>query len=255
MKTIFLFLFLAGNIFADELATNSFGWVFAPGSPAALRAHQSPLPLQAAICDIIGIGHVADVAESGRERITRIEVDNYWIGSPGTNTLFLVSHTNPPVNAEVPILFFASSYSFPDKGVSLSEARFEMAFRNAEFRQEEWKRSRPVFYDRERSWIPCIPENEAEIVFASNLVAAAQTTPNRTAFYEIIRDGHRLDAPSPRIWIDAETSFWNCRDWMDTNMMWQAWDDPQLDDGARNAVNNAFKSTTRSFFPRPPQFE
>jgi hypothetical protein len=222
---------------------------------ARINSRQAPIPLQAAICDIIGTGFVTDVAESGDDRITRIEGVNYWVGDPGSNTLFIVSHTNPPVNANIPILFFANSYYLPDKGMSRSEIHFLMAFNNNEFRLEDRKRGQPVFYAGKRSWIPCMPENEAVISFASNLVAAAQTNHERTKYYEIIRDGHNANAQGSRIRFDAEMSFWDCRHWMDTNMMWRAWDDPQLADRLKTDVNNAYYSKARSFFPRPPQFE
>jgi hypothetical protein len=251
MKTTILPALIASQALAACLATNASG-VF-PGDN--VRARQSPIPLQAAICDVIGTGLVTDVTEAGDERIIRIEVGNYWVGDPGSNTLFIASYTNPPASAQIPILFFASSYHLPDKRNAWVELHFLMAFNNNEYRLDERKRSQPVLYAGERSWIPCVPENEAMIVFASNLVSAAQIATNRMEYYEAVRDGQNQSFPSSRIWIDAETTFWDSAYWMGTNMMWQAWDDPQLDDGARNAVNNAFKSTTRSFFPRPPQFE
>jgi hypothetical protein len=251
MRTIFLFMLILCQTLAANPTTNASGTF--PGD--SVRARRSPIPLQAAICDIIGTGFATGVTEIGDDRITRIEVENYWIGNPGSNTLFIVSHTNPPVSDQTPILFFASSYHLPEKRSAWVELHFLMAFHNDEFRLEERRRALPVFYAGDRSWIPCVPENEGMVAFASNLVVAAQISTNKTEYYEFLRDGQNQNFPSSQIWIDAETSFWNSRCWMDTNMMWRAWDDPQLDAGARNAVNSAFKTKNRSFFPRPPQFE
>jgi hypothetical protein len=248
-------MLIAGQILAGNLMTNEIGWVFVPGAPATIRALQSPIPLQAAICDIIGTGMVADVAEVGDERIIRLEVGNYWIGDPGSNTLFVVSHTNPPVSASVPILFFINSYQLPDKATSRVDTHFLMAFNNEAFRMNDRRRNLPKLYSGERSWIPCVSENENVIAFASNLVVAAQINANRTAYYEIIRNGYACDFEPLRVRIDAEMSFFSSQHWMDTNMMWQAWDDPQLDARLKNFINSAFHSKTRSFFPRPPQFE
>ena len=244
---------LAHQTLATTLITNEIGWVFIPGDPASIRARDTPVPLQAAICDIIGAGIVSDVTKTNETCITRIEVDNYWTGNPGSNTLFVVSHTNPPVDANIPILFFVNSYPLPSTGLGPSESRFLLAFNHESFKRAE-ERRKAMFLDGERSWFHCIPENSDFVAFASNLVVAAQISTNLMSYYEIIRDGERQNPPLSQIRIDSEMSLWNCRYWMTTNFMWQIWDDPKLYGNARHAINNGFYSKTRSFFPRQPQF-
>jgi Uncharacterized conserved protein len=248
-KTLSLFIIFCCQVLVAHLTTNEVGWVLEPNSRAARRARESPIPLQAGICDIIGIGFVSAVEDAGGlTRVSRIEVANYWLGNPGSNTLFIAAHTNPPVDAHVPILFFANSYHLPDMGPSRSERRFQLLPRISEFRREKWRRSQPVFHDGERSWFRCSDENVQLVDFASNLVAAAQISTNSMAYYELIRDGYRSHSPISQIRIESEMSLWNCEYWMSTNMMRHAWEDPLLEGHARDAVNNAFYSLTGEFF-------
>jgi len=80
-------LFAAMGIVASSYADEDEGGSWTPEERALFRSRQSPLPLQAAVCDIIGIGMVEGVSTNEWGEVAHVAVDNYWLGNPGSNTL------------------------------------------------------------------------------------------------------------------------------------------------------------------------
>ncbi len=94
---------------ASNASTNEAAWTPPSGTDELLAEMFSPLPLQAGVCDIVGIGVVTNSTESS----ISINVENFWIGNPGSNTLTIsTDHALPPVT-NTPIVIFASSYALP----------------------------------------------------------------------------------------------------------------------------------------------
>jgi len=224
------------------------GNVWSPEDLAAIRSSQSPLPLQAAVCDIVGVGVVTDISTNQWGDIAHLSVDNYWIGNPGSNTLSVSANRSALTVTNTPIVFFATSYTLPSYYYSVSEARLSLLFEMPEYRQSRQPRE-PWFYDNERSWFYVTPENADLVAFASNLVNTAQISTNRLAYYELIRDGFRLSSPESRIHIDSEVTFIGCKYWMPTNFMYQIWSDPLLPDRLGDMVNNYYKLETGHWLP------
>ena len=213
----------------------------------AIRARQSPLPLQAAVCDIVGVGKVTSVSTNDWGEIAQLSGDNYWIGNPGSNTLSISANRLFLPVSSTSIVFFATSYVLPNYYLG-TEPRLSLLFKMPEYRQSR-EPGEPWFYDNERSWFYATPENGELVAFASNIVTAAQISTNRLAFYELLRDGFRLNPPESRIHIDSEMAFIGCRHWMPTNFMSQIWPDPLLPDIPRADINNGFMLKTGRWLP------
>lgn len=220
---------------------------WSPEVVAEMRAYESPIPLQAAVCDIVGIGIVTDLSTNYWGATAHIAVSNYWAGNPGTNTLGISANYFGLTVTNTPIVFFASSYALP-RAPYISEYRFSLLFCMPRFSQGKQPRE-PWLYDNERSWFYATPENAEMVTFASNLVHVAQVTTNRQDYYELVRDGFRLSPPGSRIHIDSEVTFINCRYWMPTNFMMQIWSDSLLPDSLRDEVNNSYMLETGHWLP------
>ncbi len=218
-----------------------------PEETAAIRARQSPIPLQAAVCDIVGVGVVTGISTNQWGDVAHLAINNYWIGNPGSNTLSVSASHSALTVTNTPIIFFATSYTLPQY-YSRSEYRFSLLFRMTEYRQARQPRE-PWFYDNERSWFYVTPETADLVTFASNLVNTAQVSTNRLAYYELVRDGFKLNPPESRIHIDSEVAFISCRHWMPTNFMTQVWSDALLPDIPRADINNSFMLKTGHWLP------
>ena len=215
---------------------------------AARRARQSPIPLQAAVCDIVGIGTVTGISTNAWGEVAHLDVENYWIGNPGSNTLCVSANELFLPVSSTSIVFFATSYTLPHYYYMGAVSRLTLLFKMPEYRQGREPQA-PQFYDNERSWLHVTTENSALVAFASNLVQAAQISTNRLTFYELIRDGYRLQPPGTRIHTDCDVTFIGCRHWMPTNFMEEVWSDPLLPDGPRADVNNSFMLRTGRWLP------
>ncbi len=240
-------LFVASVFTSSALAEEDEGSSWTPEERVAFRARQSPLPLQAAVCDIIGIGTVTDISTNQWTEVAHLSVSNYWIGDPGSNTLSISANKLLLPVSSTQIVFFATSYALPHYYLG-SEQQFGMLFTMPTYRQSR-QSVEPRFYDDERSWFYATSENASLVAFASNLVVSAQISTNRMAYYEVIRDGFRLNPPESRIHIDSEVSFINSRHWMPTNFMQQIWSDPLLPNEPRADVNNSFMMRTGHWLP------
>ena len=240
-------LFIASVFASSALAEEDEGSSWTPEERLAFRVRQSPLPLQAAVCDIIGIGTVTGISTNQWTEVAHLSVSNYWIGDPGSNTLSISGNKLFLPVSSTQIVFFATSYEMPQYYLG-SEQQFGMLFAMTTYRQSR-QSVEPFFYDGERSWFYSTPENASLVAFASNLVVSAQISTNRTTYYETIRDGFRLNPPDSRIHIDSEVSFISCRYWMPTNFMQQIWSDPLLSNEPRADVNNSFMMRTGHWLP------
>lgn len=214
----------------------------------AIRARQSPLPLQAAVCDIVGVGTVTGISTNSWGEVAHLDVDNYWIGNPGSNTLSVSANMLFLPVTSTSIVFFATSYTLPHYYYMGAVSRLSLLFKMPEYRQSREPQD-PWFYDNERSWFHVTPENAALVAFASNLVQTAQVSTNRLAFYELIRDGFRLHPPETRIHVDSDVTFIGCRHWMPTNFMEQIRSDPLLPTYLGDIINNSYKLRTGHWLP------
>ena len=240
-------LFVASVFTSSALAEEDEGSSWTPEERVAFRARQSPLPLQAAVCDIIGIGTVTDISTNQWTEVAHLSVSNYWIGDPGSNTLSISANNLLLPVSSTQIVFFATSYVLPHAPY-ISEYRFSLLLKMPEYRQGRQARE-PWLYDDERSWFYATPENASLVAFASNLVVAAQISTNRMVYYELVRDGFRLNSSESRMHIDSKVAFISCRYWMPTNFMQQIWSDPLLPNEPRADVNNSFMMRTGHWLP------
>jgi len=202
----------------------------------------SALPLQAAVCDLVGVG--LPVQSDGTN--TTLQITQLWWGDP-TNTVTLTTRELVPTN-NVNIVFFISKYqTFLD--IEPMEHCFFYIF-DMNYHRSKYEPDGFYFFDENRSWFPVNAENEAMMLWSSNLVHAAQVTTNRQAFYELIRDGYRLHPESSRIHRDSEYTFMFFHYFNDVNYMQQVWTDPKLVGHARDWVNMSYQRKTRTWLPR-----
>ena len=101
------------------------------------------------------------------------------------------------------------------------------------------------------SWIPVTTNDTALINWCSNLVHSSQISPNLQAFYELLRDGYRLNPETSRIHQESMNAFDFAVDFMSTNFIRQVLiSDTNLTGWARANVNNAHWMLTRTFIGR-----
>ncbi len=243
----FTALSVALEFVSSAHAEEEEGSSWTPEERADFRSRQSPLPLQAAVCDIVGVGVVTGMSTNRWGDIAHISVDNYWIGNPGSNTLSVSANRSALTVTNTPIVFFATSYELPHYYIG-EKLRFRLLFKMPEYRQGKQPQE-PWFYDNERSWFYATPENADLVAFASNLVNTAQITTNHLAFYEQVRDGVRQNPPDSRIYIDSRVTFIGCSYWMPTNLMAQVWLDPLLPNRFGDIINNYYKLETGHWLP------
>ena len=198
----------------------------------------SPLPLQAAVCDIIGIGEL----ESRTSTNALIRVSQYWFGNPQTNTIdaAVSEHIILPTEGANFVFFLAMPVSLTNE-YGLPSGRNQYMFRMDEIRSLQETNSSPYLFRGNRSVIPVVPENTAIINWSSNLVHTAQVNPDLHAFYELIRDGHRLNPHTSRMHRDSVWTFnLHGRCFLTTNFIEQIWSDTNLTDWARVGIHQTY---------------
>ena len=218
--------------------TTSFSWTRYPIGDDPFTWMSSSIPLQAAVCDIAGIGIVS--ANDGTGVV--VSVSTYWLGNPGSNTLYITRADVLPPSGTDPIVFFASRYmSFLE--LAPPESHYTYIF-DMDYHRQRFSPDGLFFNYGKRSWFPAVSSNENLTAFASNLVYVAQVNTNQMAFYEIIRDGYRTNSPTSRIYRDSFSTFQESGAWMSTNFMEQIWADPLLTGKIRDWVNNNYEKAT-----------
>lgn len=233
-----LALCMASPASADDVA-----WSPPLGTDELVAGQFSPIPLQAGVCDIVGVGIVTNTTANS----ISLNVVNYWVGNPGSNTLtLLVNNALPPVT-NTPIVFFATRYS-SFSALEPWQCRYTYIF-DMDYHRQRFQPDGLFLFDDGMSWFPATSNNFELVAFSSNLVHATQVTINKTAFYDIIRDGARLYPESSRIRRDSETLFDYCSYWAGTNFMKQIWSDQLLTGRIRHSVNNNFWSETGTWLP------
>ena len=194
------------------------------------------IPQMAGTADIIGVGRVTNKWENGKGVV--LDVDNYWYGNPGSNTLSFASHATQLIATNTPLVFFLSTYDvFPDMN---PDGVYYLVFDMDELRARS-QPSEPVFFDHERGWFYASDTNL--VTFASNLVVAARSS-NTNAFYEIMRDGNRLNPKGSRIHDDSEDAFSHSCYYMTTNIMKQVWNDPLLPEASASWIMMNYRQQT-----------
>lgn len=206
------------------------------------QSWNSALPLQAAVCDVIGIGGVV-TQENSR---VLLNIEQFWYGSVSNNPVVFrgVYGTPMPTNG-TPIVFFASKYqSF--LSLEPPECHFSYIF-DMDSHRSRYEPDGLYLYDGDRSWFPATPENVAMTTWCSNLVYVSQVNTNRQAFYELIRDGYRLNPETSRIRRDSLYTFMHINHFMSTNFLRQVWVDTNLVGRARAWVNMSYQEETREW--------
>lgn len=194
-----------------------------------MLSEENALPLQAGICNVVGVGHITNAWDSG----VTVAVDKYWIGNPGSNSLSIAAQKLSITNG--PVVFFATEYVL-DGRIEPDSRWYQFVFDTTWLREHSYKEDLRLF-GHSYSLIPVVSNNTALVSFASNLVYAAQVSVNTNAFYETIRDGVRLHPPSSRIYKDSMIAFRNCGYFMDTNFIYQIQSDPLLSEEAKKWVD------------------
>ena len=212
----------------------------------------NPLPLQAAVCDIIGIGELESLTSTG----ALIRVSQYWFGDPQTNIInaAVSKYVALPSGGTNFVFFLAIALALTDEE-GLPRGREPFMFKMEEARRSRVPNSRPFLFGGNLSVIPVVPENAKIINWSSNLVHTAQVNPDFHAFYELIRDGHRLNPHTSRMHQDSVWTF-NLygRCFLTTNFMEQIYYDTNLTDWARSGVYQTYwKETGRSLRDLPPK--
>jgi hypothetical protein len=179
------------------------------------------LPTQAFLCDIVGTGRVI----GSSPHTFRIEVDNYWLGNPGSNSLDIAANDLIPPVTNSPIVFFATTNSYFKHDIAeplslLCQWSF-LTNRVIDPAQTEQGETVVVFpaplhlIGDGLSWFPAEKEVDGITEFASNLVHRARIQADYSAFYNIVRDGTRVSAEvSPRIFRDSflQLLYWGIYD-------------------------------------------
>ena len=185
--------------------------------------YDSAIPLQAAVCDVAGVGHAVEQSDE----YVKIHIDNFWIGSV-TNNLIRLSrrYASPLPTNGTPVVFFASKYqSFLN--LEPTECRFSYIF-DMDCHRSRYEPDGIYFLNIDYSWFPATPENADMTTWCSNLVYVSQVNTNRQAFYELIRDGYRLYPETSRIRRDSLYTFIHINYFMSTNFFLQVWGDTNL---------------------------
>ncbi len=204
----------------------------------------SALPLQAAVCDVIGIGNLVSQSETN----SIINVSQYWFGTSQTNLLSI--HT---VDDEIlptggtNFVFFLSRYS-TFGNLEPIECRYSYVF-DMDYHRSRYEPDGMYLLNGNRSWFPATAENADMTAWCSNLVHASQVSTNRMAFYELIRDGYRLNPEPSRIHRDSYYTFMHINYFASTNFLQQIWSDTNLVGRARDWVNMGYQEETKTWLP------
>ncbi|MDD4060942.1 MAG: hypothetical protein PHW08_09635 [Kiritimatiellae bacterium] len=204
----------------------------------------SALPLQSAVCDVIGIGSLVSQGETN----AIINVSQYWLGTSQTNRLSI--HTTDDEilpTGQTNFVFFLSRYG-TFGNLEPIECRFSYIF-DMDYHRSRYEPDSMYLLNGNRSWFPVTPENADMVNWCSNLVHVSQVSTNRQAFYELIRDGYRLNPESSRMHRDSKYTFMYFDYFNDTNFMKQVWSDTNLVGWARGEVKNAYFSETQTWLP------
>ena len=199
----------------------------------------SALPLQAGVCDVAGVGRVL----SRNSTNTTIQIDQLWYGSP-TNRLDITSRAQIPTN-DTPVVFFATKYQ-TFLNLEPSKCRYSYVF-DMEYHRSRYDPDGIYLLNGNRSWFPATEENADLTTWCSNLVYVSQVNTNRQAFYELIRDGYRLNPEPSRIHRDSEYTFMYFHYFNDTNFMQQVWSDTNLVGWARKWIGNRYWLETKTW--------
>ena len=202
----------------------------------------SALPLQAAVCDVAGIGR----ALSQDDKYTVFQIDQFWYGSVTNNPVrFYTEPAKPfPTNGTA-VVFFASKYQ---SLLSLEPSEFLYSYIfDMDYHRSRYEPDGIYLLSIDRSWFPATEENAAMTTWCSNLVYTSQVNTNHQAFYELIRDGYRLNPEPSRIHRDSYYTFMHLNYFADTNFMQQIWSDTNLVGRARAWVNMSYQQETKTW--------
>jgi hypothetical protein len=110
------------------------------------------LPLQAAVCDVIGVGR----AEVQSNYYVRFHIDQFWYGDATNNpVVFHIGRGKQMPTNGTPLVFFASKYeSFLT--LKPSECHFSYIL-DMDHHRSRHEPDGLYLYDGERSWFPATP--------------------------------------------------------------------------------------------------
>jgi hypothetical protein len=199
-----------------------------------VRRDDSALPLLAAVCDVIGVGEVE--SKTGTNAI--INVSQLWLGDPQQVRLDVRLDDEELPETGTQFLFFLSKHPQLNT-IEPQVRRFEFMFNSAA--RGRLQTGGLYFLGGGRAVVPATPENSELIHWSSNLVQTSQINPDMQAFYELIRDGYRLNPPASRAHWDSEYAFKHCGYYMQTNFIDQARSDTQLIGFARGGLMREYR--------------
>jgi len=185
----------------------------------------SPLPLLAGICETIGVGRVTNTWANGEG--VYIAVENYWRGNPGVDTLSVPIKVHQPPVSDTPLVFLLLSRSNYARYNLGDDYGYTYIFNENNLKIKPILAESYKFLRDDRSWFHVNDTNANLVAFASNLVVAV-TSSNTNMFYEVIRDGYRLNPVNSRIHEDSYFAFGKCNRYFTTNFMEQVLSDPLL---------------------------
>jgi hypothetical protein len=196
----------------------------------------SALPMMAAVCDLAGIGELA--SQTNESAI--INIKQLWFGEAATNNvkLFLYDDTAIPAGG-TNFVFFASQYAAGDC-VLLGAGRYAHMFKMDQVRSSFIEKPMFLLMHHERALVPVVAENASLIDWSSNLVQTSQVSTNMQAFYELIRDGCRLNPPASRMHQDSDCAFMQCGYYMPKEFMRQILLDENLTSCAAQYVTQEY---------------
>lgn len=144
------------------------------------------LSQQIRLCQIAGVGTVS----TNFSDAFIINVENYWLGNPGSNTLNIVSDIGfdddgMPQTGE-PVVFFATKTCFGDDTTGfMNPCMLQFGYpsntTNILYRPELYT------LGNSRAYFDVTAENGLMLPYASNLVSALRVSPDLDTYYDLIR--------------------------------------------------------------------
>jgi len=168
--------------------------VFASGYSKNVIDTMTTVPQLVKLADVVGVGSTTNCTEDG----VTINVSSYWLGNPGSNTLYLSTDSYgtsmPTFSNGVSVVFFATTnlhIFFSDVGwkdtwdFNVGVGMFDW---NYPFARTKPLPSIPLSFVGSGRAVFNVNEDEGALtLFASNLVQCMRVQPNVTNYYNLVK--------------------------------------------------------------------